>query len=128
MRRGGFWIVAACLLAIPGEVGAQSVLHRADSILTLNYRKGDIDTAYITRPATKWTVTARMNVSGSKIEAEGTENGQHFKAEMEANRKATISLGVSYLGLSLSASLNPASVSVGGTPPPLVTRTCSRIE
>ena len=110
MRRGGFWIVAACLLAIPGEVGAQSVLHRADSILTLNYRKGDIDTAYITRPATKWTVTARMNVSGSKIEAEGTENGQHFKAEMEANRKATISLGVSYLGLSLSASLNPAKL------------------
>ena len=110
MRRGGFWIVAACLLAIPSEVGAQSVLHRADSILTLNYRKGDIDTAYITRPATKWTVTARMNVSGSKIEAEGTENGQHFKAEMEANRKATLSLGVSYLGLSLSASLNPAKL------------------
>ena len=120
MRRGGFWIVAACLLAIPGEVGAQSVLHRADSILTLNYRKGDIDTAYITRPATKWTVMARMNVSGAKIEAEGidrsamspgsSENGRHFKSEMEANRKATLSMGVSYLGLSLSVALNPAKL------------------
>ena len=89
-------------------------------MLTLNYRKGDVDTAYITRPTTKWTVTARMNVSGAKIEAEGidrsavslgsSENGQHFKAEMEANRKATLSMGVSYLGLSLNVSLNPAKL------------------
>lgn len=66
-----YWILAAVLLAIPSEAGAQSLLHRADSMLTMNYRKGDIDTAYITRPATKWTVTARVNVSGAKIEAEG---------------------------------------------------------
>jgi hypothetical protein len=89
---------------------AQSIFHRVDSILTQNYRKGNIDTAYITRPATKWTITARMNVSGAKIGTEGIEQGQHFKSEMEANRKATLSLGVSYLGLSLSASLNPAKL------------------
>ena len=97
-------------LAFSGEADAQSILHRADSMLTVNYRKGDVDTAYIVRPATKWTVTARMNVSGAKIEAEGIDQGQHFKAEMQANRKATLSLGVSYLGLSLSASLNPAKL------------------
>ena len=51
-----------------------------------------------------------MNVSGAKIEAEGIDQGQHFKAEMQANRKATLSLGVSYLGLSLSAALNPAKL------------------
>ena len=88
-------------------------------MLTLKYRKGGVDTAYITRPSTKWTITARMNVSGAKIETEGidrssmpsgTENGLHFKSEMEANRKATLSVGVSYLGLSLSASLNPAKM------------------
>lgn len=99
---------------------AQSFLHRLDSILTFNYHKGDIDTAYITRPTTKWTITARMNVSGAKIEAEGidcsalpsgsSKNGQHFKSEMEANRKTTLSLGVSYLGLSLSMTLNPAKL------------------
>ena len=115
----GILIIGICL-AIPGEAGAQSILHRADSILTANYRKGDVDTAYIVRPATKWTVTARMNVSGAKIEAEGidrsalalasAENGQHFKAEMQANRKATLSVGVSYRGLSLSAALNPAKM------------------
>ena len=97
-------------LAISGEADAQGILQRADSMLTVNYRKGDVDTAYIVRPATKWTVTARMNVSGAKIETEGIDQGQHFKAEMQANRKATLSLGVSYLGLSLSASLNPAKL------------------
>ena len=102
--------LAVILLAISGEADAQSILHRADSILTAKYRKGGIDTAYITRPATKWTVTARMNVSGAKIETEGLDNCQHFKAEMQANRKATVSVGVSYLGISLSASLNPAKL------------------
>ena len=100
----------AAALTIPSEVDAQRLLHRVDSMLTVNYRKGDIDTAYITRPTTKWTITAKMNVSGAKIEAEGLENDQHFKAEMEANRKTTLSVGVSYLGLSLSASLNPAKL------------------
>lgn len=102
--------LAVILLAVSNESDAQNIFHRVDSVLTLNYRKGDVDTAYITRPATKWTVTARMNVSGAKIEAEGIDQGQHFKAEMEANRKATLSVGVSYLGLSLSASLNPAKM------------------
>ena len=89
---------------------AQSFFSRVDSILTLHYHKGDIDTAYIMRPQTKWTITARMNVSGAKIEAEGIDEGRHFKSEMEANRKATLSVGVSYLGISLSASLNPAKL------------------
>ena len=112
--------IFACLQSSVVLVRAQSSLHRLDSILTLNYLKGDIDTAYVMRPATKWTITARMNVSGAKIEAEGIDrsamapgssnNGQHFKSEMKANRKTTISMGVSYLGLSLSASLNPAKL------------------
>ena len=96
------------LLWLP--MSAQGLLHRIDSILTQRYCKGDVDTAFIMRPATKWTIMARMNVSGAKIEAEGIDNGQHFKSEMEANRKATLSVGVSYLGLSLSASLNPAKL------------------
>lgn len=65
---------------------------------------------YIMRPTTKWTVTARANVSGSKIKAEGIDNGQHFNAEMEANKKATISFGVNYLGLSLSFAINPTKL------------------
>ena len=102
------------------ETVAQNFLQRIDTILSRRYFKGNVDTAYVTRPTTKWTITARVNVSGSKIEAEGidqsalspgsSEVGRHFKAEMEAKRKATVSVGVSYLGLSLSASLNPAKL------------------
>ena len=95
-------------LSLP--LSAQSILQRVDSMLTRKYHKGDIDTMYIMRPQGKWTITARINESGAKIEAEGMENGQYFKSELEANRKATLSVGVSYLGFTLSASLNPAKL------------------
>ena len=95
-------------LSLP--LSAQSILQRVDSMLTRKYHKGDIDTMYIMRPQGKWTITARINESGAKIEAEGMEDGQYFKSELEANRKATLSVGVSYLGFTLSASLNPAKL------------------
>ena len=82
-----------------------------DSILAARYnRMGNIDTTYITRPTTKWTITARLNVSGAEIEAKGIDNDQHFNSKMEANRKTTLSIGVSYLGFTLSAALNPAKL------------------
>lgn len=98
------------LLMAATEVAAQSILQRADSLLSMRYHKGGIDTAYITRPATKWTLTARVNESGAKIETQGIDEGLHFKSEMEANIKTTLSLGVSYLGFTLSAALNPAKL------------------
>ena len=82
-----------------------------DSALTSRYnRNKGIDTAYILRPQTKWTVVGRINVSGAKIETEGIDNGLHFNSEMKADYKSTLSVAVSYLGLSLSASLNPAKL------------------
>lgn len=85
---------------------------QVDSALASRYNryKCNIDTAYITRPQTKWTVVGRLNVSGAEIKTEGMENGRHFMSEMKANRKMTLSVGVSYLGLSLSAALNPAKL------------------
>ena len=102
--------VIVLLPAHASEATAQDVLQRIDSLLSRRYYKGDLDTAYIVRPQTKWTVTARFNVSGAKIEDEGIDDGLHFKSEMEAERKATLSVGVSYLGFSLSAALNPAKL------------------
>ena len=102
--------VVVLLPVYASEATAQSVLQRIDSMLSRRYYKGGVDTAYIRRPQTKWTITARMNVSGAKIKAEGIENGLHFKSEMEAERKTTLSVGVSYLGLSLSAAVNPAKL------------------
>ena len=100
-------VVANCLFM---PLSAQNIFHRIDSVLAQNYHKGNIDTTYITRPKTKWTINARYNLSGAKIESEGIDLGQHFKSEMTADYKSTISVGVSYLGFSLNMSLNPAKM------------------
>lgn len=108
-------IVVLCLCHL-SEAGAQNrdSLRRAQvsSLLAARYYRnmGDIDTTYITRPQTKWTVMARWNVSGATLEAEGMEDGQHFKSEMNADYKSTLSFAVSYLGFSLSGALNPAKL------------------
>ena len=63
-----------CLLAALTfqQTIAQEKTHRlnhwVDSVLTIGYFKGDIDTAYVTRPKTKWTLAARLNISGAKLE------------------------------------------------------------
>ena len=101
--------VLACLQAGAQEK-KQTLLQRVDSLLGVHYHKGNIDTNYVVRPATKWTIQARLNMSGTKIKTEGIEDGRHFESEIEADYKGTISLGVSYLGFSLSASLNPAKL------------------
>ena len=108
-----FWLFASeCHAQSDGKSGVgNSLRQKVNSILTARYyRKDAIDTAYITRPRTKWTVTARLNVSGADINTEGIDNGHHFKSEMKADYKSTLSLGVSYLGFSLNASLNPAKL------------------
>ena len=110
------WLLIVALLALVSEATAQTLTQserreRMDSALTSRYnRNKGIDTAYILRPQTKWTVVGRINVSGAKIETEGIDNGLHFNSEMKADYKSTLSVAVSYLGISLSASLNPAKL------------------
>ena len=91
-------------------LSAQNLFRRLDSLLTENYRRANFDTAYIARPQYKWTVVARMNLSGATIETEGNDHGQHFKSRMDAESKATLSLGVGYQGILLSLALNPAQI------------------
>ena len=107
-----FVFASECHAQSDGKSGVgNSLWQKVNSILTARYyRKDAIDTAYITRPRTKWTVTARLNVSGADINTEGIDNGHHFKSEMIADYKSTLSLGVSYLGFTLSAALNPAKL------------------
>ena len=81
-----------------------------DSVLTVRYWRADLDTNYITRPQTKWTVVGRINVSGARIKAFGTINDNDFETNLRADYKTTVSVGVSYLGLSLNLSLNPAKM------------------
>ena len=100
------WLLAL----LPLSVAAQTLFHRADSVLTLSYRKGDIDTSFVMRPPTKWTIVGRLNVSGAKLESMGVTEGKHFNSEITADYKSTLSVGVSYLGFALSAAINPAKL------------------
>ena len=86
------------------------VNHFVDSVLTARYWRANIDTHYVTRPQTKWTLMARFNESGARISTEGEAEIGHFKTDLEAERKMTVSVGVSYLGLSLNLSLNPGKM------------------
>ena len=110
-RRGrevAMLLVLMNCLVLP--LSAQNVFHRLDSVLSANNGKGNIDTTYVTRPKTKWTIKARLNLSGATIESEGIENGDHFKSEMTADYKTTLSMAVSYQGISLSMALNPGKL------------------
>ena len=87
----------------------RSLLHY-DSLLSERYRRSNIDTMYITRPKTRWTLKGRINVSGAALKIEGMDQGAPYKSEMRAAYKSTLSLGVNYLGVSLGLSLNPAKL------------------
>ena len=103
-------MIPACMWGMTLPLSAQNIYHRLDSMLNENYHKVKYDTAYITRPQTKWTVLARLNVSGATIETEGIDAGQHYQSRMDANSKATLSLGAGYQGFMLSMALNPAKM------------------
>ena len=103
-------LLLAATSCLPLTLSAQGIFQRLDSVMTENYHKGNIDTTYITRPKTKWTIIARFNLSGAKIESEGIDNEQHYKSEMTADYKSTLSAGISYLGFSINMALNPAKL------------------
>lgn len=90
--------------------GVWRLIQHNDSLLTARYRRGNIDTMYITRPATKFTVKGRLNVSGAKLEVEGVQMGSSLRSEMKADYKSTLSVAVNYLGVTLGMALNPAKL------------------
>ena len=113
MKIGRCLILAILLLAGVQEISAQKIRklgRKIDSVLTVRYQRANIDTNYIIRPQTKWTVMGRLNVSGARIHALGSESGHYFESKLKADYKTTFSIGVSYLGLSLNLALNPAKL------------------
>ncbi len=107
-----YLVMLVMMGALTLPMAAQSILHRADSILSEYYFRDDgIDTSYVVRPQEKWTLSAKMNVSGTTLESEGIDQGKHFKSKLHADNKATVSIGVNYLGLGLSLAVNPAKLS-----------------
>lgn len=115
MRR----FLAIILLSLVGAAFCQTAfgkkklvrqILRVDSFMLQRYRNAKIDTNYVTRPMTRFTLSARMNVAGARLTTEGYNNGNHFKGNLKAEYKNTLSAAVNYLGVTLALSLNPAKL------------------
>ena len=106
-------MLAVMLLTAICPASGQKIVklhHLIDSVLLARYWRADIDTNYITRPKTKITLMGRLNEYGAHVRSMGIHEGQHFETKLQANFKGTVSVGVSYLGVSLNLALNPAKL------------------
>ena len=110
-----YWIIATLLLTFSGVTYAQShdqqVRAKVDSALTARYYKTSYDTNYVVRPEGRLTLKVRLNQTGNDFHAKGTVNGIYSKADLKTSHKTTMSLAVSYRGLSAAVAINPAKMS-----------------
>ena len=83
-------------------------LFSGDSLLALNYRKKNLDTAYIVRPDGRWTVKLRGNLSGAKLHIASTSDGVRDEMTVRSEYRGTMSVSVLYRGLGLGVAVNPA--------------------
>lgn len=86
-------------------------LFRGDSLLAARYSKLTFDTAYITRPDTRWTVKFRENVSGAGIKTAAVNgNGVSHSTKLRSDLRGTISIAVAYRGVAAGLAMNPAKL------------------
>lgn len=120
-----FLLLIACfgattLLAQNGIVEkSQAYLSRADSILHERYHKVTYDTNYISRPKGKFLAKLYGNITGivinaserTKLEDEsGRSMGIKMSGEFRTDTRATLSLGLTYQGLTAGVTINPNSL------------------
>ena len=117
------WVVIPVLAAISlVEANAQQLEQRKpsrdkqvrahiDSALTARYYRTPYDTNYVVRPEGNVTLKVRLNQTGNDFHAKGTVNGIYSKADLRTSHKTTMSIAVSYRGLSAAVAINPAKMS-----------------
>lgn len=99
--------------ALASNAKAQTGLaERMDSILAGRQKRlaAKYDTTYIGLPEKKWTVKLRTTAQGTDLNTKGTLEGMAFTSTLETDISATVGATVSYRGLSLGFSLNPAKL------------------
>lgn len=97
--------------ALASNAKAQTGLaERMDSILAGRQKRlaAKYDTTYIGLPEKKWTVKLRTTAQGTDLNTKGSLEGMAFTSTLETDISATVGATVSYRGLSLGFSLNPA--------------------
>ena len=106
MRR--LLIVATLLMSCLSSVAQEgNLLQRAGALWERHYRGAEVDTSFVMRPSTRWTLKGRMQMSSYVLSTNGSYNGTHFSSSLGTDVSAKVSLSASYLGLTLSASVNP---------------------
>lgn len=99
-----------CLSEVAAQTRDQQIRGRVDSALTTRYFKTSYDTSYVVRPEGSLTLKLRVNQTGNDFHAKGTVNGDKSKADLHTSHKTTMSIGVSYRGISASLAINPAKM------------------
>ena len=89
---------------------ADKKLSFANRFLTARYFNKDIDTLYIKRPSEAWTIKFRGNYSFALTGMRGENNGNSFSGLWASRFRATISAGIVYRGIGVSAAINPAKL------------------
>lgn len=89
-------------------------LHRqallADSILSERYyAHTSVDTNYICRPDERLTLKLRYNVSGASVRGVGKFD-HRYTSHISSDLKGTLSVGATYMGVSLGFALNPGAL------------------
>lgn len=97
------------LLSLHCPSAAQSNwFQKFDSLITRKYAKSNFDTAYVVRPAARWTLKARLNISGIGIDTKGQEAGETFSSRLRAEYRQTVSFAAAYRGLAVGFAINPS--------------------
>jgi len=106
------WITTVFLVffCYTDSYGQKKLIMKADSVLRNRYYNARIDTNYLQRPDKRWNIRVGNNFSSSGISMMSKQTDYEYKAELNADLKVTAQVKVSYSGLSLSLSINPASM------------------
>lgn len=106
-------LLVCCLSAVAQNEHKQMVKHvksKVDSILDAHI-KIKVDTNYITRPATNWTLKVRTRGYLKFISMSGEfDNMGKFQSQINSPLKTTIGICANYRGLSATLSVNPAKL------------------
>ena len=115
MKLKQFCTLVAILLAAQTVAFAQSksesVRNRVEDVLRKNREKKNFDTLYMARPDYKLTLKLRGNLSGNSIHARYDDEGGNIKTKLNTSTRATVSVGVNYMGLAAGLAINPANLS-----------------
>ena len=108
-------LFSAILLAFANEAAAQTLTQterraRLDSALAARYYRTPYDTNFVIRPEGTLTLKLRLNQTGNDFHAKGTVNGFYSEADLKTSHKTTMSIGVSYRGISAAVAINPAKM------------------